>query len=122
MRRGEVYEFRLPMGRGHEQTGKRYGVVVQSDLLLPRSAVIVAPTSRSARSASFRPGIAVDGELTQVLVEQLGANRRDQAREARRSRHPRGDMGNRRGAADGPRPPVIPRQPPERLVNAPIGR
>jgi mRNA interferase MazF len=35
--------------------------------------VIVAPTSRSARSASFRPEIAVGGEDTKVLVEQLGA-------------------------------------------------
>ncbi|MGQ0668157.1 MAG: type II toxin-antitoxin system PemK/MazF family toxin [Actinomycetota bacterium] len=49
MRRGDVYEFRSPRGRGHEQRGERYGVVVQSDLLLPRSVVIVAPTSRSAR-------------------------------------------------------------------------
>jgi len=71
--RGEVYEFRLPKGRGHEQRGKRFGVVVQSDLLLPRSVVIVAPTSRSARSASFRPEIVVEGESTRVLVEQLGA-------------------------------------------------
>lgn len=73
MRRGEVYRFRLPRGRGHEQRGKRYGVVVQSDLLLPRSVVTVAPTSRSARAASFRPEIVVEGEPTKVLVEQLGA-------------------------------------------------
>jgi len=73
VRRGDVFEFRLPRGRGHEQSGKRYGVVVQSDALLPRSVVIVAPTSRSARSASFRPEIAVGRDLTKVLVEQLGA-------------------------------------------------
>ena len=48
-------------------------MVVQSDLLLPRSVVIVAPTSRSARSASFRPEIVVGEESTKVLVEQLGA-------------------------------------------------
>jgi mRNA interferase MazF len=48
-------------------------VVVQSDLLLPRSVVIVAPTSRNARSASFRLEIVVDEEPTKVLVEQLGA-------------------------------------------------
>lgn len=73
MRRGDVYELRVPRGRGHEQRGKRYGVVLQSDLMLPRSVVIVAPTSRSARSASFRPEIVVDEEPTKVLVEQLGA-------------------------------------------------
>jgi mRNA interferase MazF len=48
-------------------------VVVQADELLPRSVVLVAPTSRSARSASFRPEIDVTGQATRVLVEQLGA-------------------------------------------------
>lgn len=47
-------------------------MVVQSDVLLPRSVVIVAPTSRSGRSASFRPEIMVADESTKVLVEQLG--------------------------------------------------
>lgn len=51
----------------------RYGVVIQADELLPRSVVIVAPTSRRARSASFRPEIAVAGDTTRVLVEQLRA-------------------------------------------------
>lgn len=73
MRRGEVYHFRLPKGVGHEQHGDRYGVVVQADELLPRSVVIVAPTSRSARAASFRPDVTVAGDKTRVLVEQLGA-------------------------------------------------
>ena len=73
MRRGEVYRFRLPKGVGHEQHGERYGVVVQADELLPRSVVIVAPTSRSARAASFRPDVTVAGDKTRVLVEQLGA-------------------------------------------------
>jgi len=73
VRRGEVYRFRTPKGVGHEQRGVRYGVVVQADELLPRSVVIVAPTSRSARAASFRPEIAVAGDTTRVLVEQLGA-------------------------------------------------
>ena len=73
MRRGEVYRFRSPKGVGHEQQGVRYGVVVQADELLPRSVVIVAPTSRSARPASFRPEISIDGDTTRVLVEQIGA-------------------------------------------------
>ncbi|MFP5488348.1 MAG: type II toxin-antitoxin system PemK/MazF family toxin [Acidimicrobiia bacterium] len=73
MRRGEVYRLRVPKGVGHEQQGARYGVIVQADELLPRSVVIVAPTSRSARAASFRPEIFVAGETTRVLVEQLGA-------------------------------------------------
>lgn len=73
MLRGNVFALRLPKGIGHEQRGKRFGVVVQSDALLPRSVVLIAPTSRSAKPASFRPEIEVDGSLTRVLVEQVGA-------------------------------------------------
>lgn len=73
MLRGDVFRFTLPKGVGHEQHGDRFGVVVQAEELLPRSVVIVAPTSRSARPASFRPEIDVNGESTRVLVEQLGA-------------------------------------------------
>jgi mRNA interferase MazF len=71
--RGDIYRFRLAKGVGHEQHGDRYGVVVQADEFLPRSVVIVAPTSRRARPASFRPEIEVDGSTTRVLVEQVGA-------------------------------------------------
>lgn len=73
MLRGDVYRFTLPRGVGHEQHGDRFGVIVQADELLPRSVVLVAPTSRSARPASFRPEIEVDGDATRVLVEQVGA-------------------------------------------------
>lgn len=73
MRRGDIFCLRLSKGIGHEQQGKRYGVVVQSDALLPRSVVLIAPTSMSARSASFRPEIEVEGLGTRVLVEQMGA-------------------------------------------------
>jgi mRNA interferase MazF len=73
VRRGEVYRFRLPKGAGHGQHGERYGVIVQADELLPRSVVLVAPTSRSARAASFRPEVVVTGTETRVLVEQVGA-------------------------------------------------
>jgi mRNA interferase MazF len=68
-----VLTLRLPKGVGHEQSGRRYAVVVQSDALLPRSVVLIAPTSRSARPASFRPEIQVGDERTRVRVEQTGA-------------------------------------------------
>jgi mRNA interferase MazF len=71
--RGDVYRLKVPSGTGHEQQGDRYGVVLQADEFLPRSVVIVAPTSRNARGASFRPEVDVAGELTRVLVEQIGA-------------------------------------------------
>ena len=73
MLRGDVYRFRVPRRVGHEQRGERYGVVVQANELLPRSVVIVAPTSRSARAASFRPEAEIAGEPTRVLIEQIGA-------------------------------------------------
>jgi mRNA interferase MazF len=73
VQRGDVFRFKPPRGAGQEQSRDRFGVVVQADELLPRSVVIVAPTSRSARAASFRPEIDVHGESTRVLVEQLGA-------------------------------------------------
>jgi mRNA interferase MazF len=71
--RGDIHEFRPPRGTGHEQQGQRYGVIVQANEMLPRSVVLVAPTSRSARPASFRPEIDLLGDTTRVLVEQVGA-------------------------------------------------
>ena len=71
--RGEVFELRAPRDiHGREQSGSRYAVVVQSDLL-PLSTLLVAPTSTSARQASFRPEIHVHGNLTRVLAEQTAA-------------------------------------------------
>jgi mRNA interferase MazF len=63
----------MPGSQGHEQRGRRFGVVVQTNEFLPRSVVLVAPTSRSARPASFRPEINLLGETTRILVEQVGA-------------------------------------------------
>jgi len=73
MTRGDIHRVRLPAGRGHEQRGPRFAVVVQSDELLGLSTVLVAPTSRSARTATFRPEISLAGETTRILVEQLRA-------------------------------------------------
>jgi mRNA interferase MazF len=71
MVRGEVLRLPAPRGRrGHEQRGARYAVVVQADEFLGLSTVLVSPTSTSARAASFRPTITLDGAETRVLVEQ----------------------------------------------------
>jgi mRNA interferase MazF len=71
--RGEIYRVRLPATRGREQAGARYGVIVQTDALLGLSTAIIAPTSRSAAPATFRPEIEFAGQHTRVLVEQLRA-------------------------------------------------
>ena len=73
MTRGDIFRIRLPAGRGHEQRGPRYAVIVQADELLGLSTAIVAPTSRGAAPATFRPAVEVAGEATRVLVEQLRA-------------------------------------------------
>lgn len=71
--RGDLHELRAPRGaRGHEQHGRRFAVVVQSDDL-PLSTLLVAPTSTSARPTTFRPEIVIDGTATRVLVEQTSA-------------------------------------------------
>jgi mRNA interferase MazF len=71
--RGDIYELRPPRGTGHERQGRRYGVIVQANELLPRSVVLVAPTSLSVKAASFRPEIDLLGTTPRVLVEQVGA-------------------------------------------------
>jgi mRNA interferase MazF len=71
--RGDVYRVRLPQRGGHEQHGPRYAVLLQADELLGLSTVLVAPTSRSARPASFRPEVDIAGQPTRVMVEQLRA-------------------------------------------------
>jgi mRNA interferase MazF len=71
MVRGEVFRLPAPKAtRGHEQRGARYAVVVQADELMALSTTLVAPTSTSARSTTFRPTIEIDGTETRVLVEQ----------------------------------------------------
>jgi mRNA interferase MazF len=69
--RGEVFRLPAPRAaRGREQRDARYAVVVQADEFLALSTVLVSPTSISARPASFRPTITIDGTDTRILVEQ----------------------------------------------------
>jgi mRNA interferase MazF len=69
--RGDVYQLKAPRTpTGREQAGRRFAVIVQSDEL-PMSTVLVAPTSRSARPAEYRPAIEIGDEETRVLVEQM---------------------------------------------------
>jgi mRNA interferase MazF len=45
-------------------------VVIQADEFMALSTTLVAPTSTSARPATFRPTISLDDTETRVLVEQ----------------------------------------------------
>ncbi len=67
--RGDVYRLSA-RGRGHEQKGRRYAVVIQPDWLA-LSTWIVAFTSTSARETSFRPTVEIAAEQTLVLCDQL---------------------------------------------------
>jgi mRNA interferase MazF len=69
--RGEIFRVPTPRAtRRREQRGARYAVVVRADEFLALSTVLVSPTSTSARPASFRPAITLDGTQTRILVEQ----------------------------------------------------
>jgi len=67
--RGEVY--RLPArGKGHEQQGRRYAVVLQPDWLA-LSTWVVAFTSTNARETSFRPPVEIVRRHTLVMCDQI---------------------------------------------------
>ena len=71
MIRGAVY--RVDLGgarRGHEQRGRRYGLVLSpADMAL--SVATIVPTSTQAQPAVFRPEIELGGVPTRFLVDQL---------------------------------------------------
>jgi len=72
--RGDVVSFRPPGNTaGHEQKGTRYGVVLQSDHAAWLSTVFLAPLSRGAQTAVFRPELTFKGQRTRVLLDQLKA-------------------------------------------------
>ncbi|MFJ9178858.1 type II toxin-antitoxin system PemK/MazF family toxin [Streptomyces sp. NPDC102360] len=71
MIRGAVY--RVDLGdakRGHEQRGRRFGLVM-SPSSLPWSVATVIPTSTSAQPSIFRPELEIGGTLTRLLVDQM---------------------------------------------------
>ena len=70
MTRGAVHRLDLGRPRGHEQGGKRWGLVLSpSDS--PLSVVTVIPTSISAGPSIHRPELEVAGRLTRLLVDQI---------------------------------------------------
>ena len=56
--------------RGHEQRGRRLGLVIsieQNDW----STVTIIPTSTSAQSAVFRPDVVIAGRASKILIDQI---------------------------------------------------
>ena len=71
MIRGAVYRVDLGEARrGHEQRGRRYGLVL-SPTDMAWSLATIVPTSTQAQPAVFRPEIELGGVPTRFLVDQL---------------------------------------------------
>ena len=70
MIRGAVYRIDLGRPRGHEQRGRRLGLLL-SPSESPLSVVTVIPTSTSAQPAVHRPELEIAGCPTRVLVDQI---------------------------------------------------
>ncbi|MBO3735173.1 type II toxin-antitoxin system PemK/MazF family toxin [Glycomyces niveus] len=69
--RGAIYEIKPPKeSTGHEQQGRRHGVVIQSDAFAC-STITVALTSTSAHRTIYRPEIDFLGTTTRVLTDQI---------------------------------------------------
>ncbi len=69
--RGAVY--RVDLGdakRGHEQRGRRLGLVL-SPSSMPWNVATIVPTSTTAQPAVFRPSMEINGQETRVLVDQI---------------------------------------------------
>ncbi|WP_017625917.1 type II toxin-antitoxin system PemK/MazF family toxin [Nocardiopsis chromatogenes] len=74
MIRGAVYTIDLgDTKRGHEQRGRRYGVVLSPSRMNRTMATVVpvVPTSTSAQPAKFRPELEVAGRTTRFLADQI---------------------------------------------------
>lgn len=71
MIRGAVYPVDLgDAKRGHEQRGRRLGLVVSIEQSA-WSTVTILPTSTSAQPSIFRPEAVIAGRPTRILVDQI---------------------------------------------------
>jgi mRNA interferase MazF len=71
MIRGAVYPVYLgDAKRGHEQRGRRLGLVIsiEQDVW---STVTIIPTSTSAQASVLRPEVVIAGRDTKVLIDQI---------------------------------------------------
>ena len=69
--RGAVYAVDFGNAkRGHEQRGKRYGVLI-SPSESPLTIATFTPTSTSASPSIHRPQVEFDGRATTVLTDQI---------------------------------------------------
>src|SRR6266853_4852768 len=71
MIRGAVYPVDLgDAKRGHEQRGRRLGLVISIEQNA-WSVVTIIPTSTSAQGSVFRPEAVIAGLETKILIDQV---------------------------------------------------
>jgi mRNA interferase MazF len=71
MIRGAVYPVDLgDAKRGHEQRGRRLGLVMSIEQNA-WSTVTIIPTSTSAQVSVFRPETIIAGRSTRILIDQI---------------------------------------------------
>ena len=71
MIRGAVYPIDLgDAKRGHEQRGRRLGLVISIEQTA-WSTLTVVPTSTSAQASVFRPEVVIAGRETRILIDQI---------------------------------------------------
>jgi mRNA interferase MazF len=69
--RGAVYPVDLgDAKRGHEQRGRRLGLVIGIEQNA-WSVVTIIPTSTSAQASVFRPEVVIAGQETKTLIDQI---------------------------------------------------
>ena len=72
MIRGAVYPVDLgDAKRGHEQRGRRLGLVISIEQNDAWSVVTIIPTSTSAQASVFRPEVVIAGRETKILIDQV---------------------------------------------------
>ncbi|WP_239341514.1 type II toxin-antitoxin system PemK/MazF family toxin [Frankia sp. CiP3] len=73
MIRGAVYPVDLgDAKRGHEQRGRRLGLVLSMEQNT-WSTVTIVPTSTGAQASTFRPEVIIAGRPTRILIDQIRA-------------------------------------------------
>jgi mRNA interferase MazF len=73
MIRGAAYPVDLgDAKRGHEQRGRRLGLVMSIEQNT-WSTVTIIPTSTSAQASVFRPEAIIAGRSTRILIDQIRA-------------------------------------------------
>ena len=71
MIRGAVYPVDLgDAKRGHEQRGRRFGLVISVEQKA-WSVVTIIPTSTSAQPSIFRPELVIAGRETKILIDHI---------------------------------------------------